>query len=300
MVYTAEIRNNGTAALCRDALIRDLGIKDLPRYEPRGELPEHDLYIYVDDGIDNVEWECPRPNAYWAIDTHLGFDYRCQKAKQFDHVFCAQREGAEEMRRNGVLQAEWMPLACHPAANPCMRELVVHEDRDRLLAHGSDKAWDVVFVGFLNDVEGDGFNSRLDYLHEMCEAFPSFWLTTNCFFEDMAVRYARGRVGMNISIRDDLNMRFFEVMSTGTCLVTNRDVDGWDALGFEEGKHFVGFQGIAEMKEKIQWCLDNPGEREDIADAGHELVRAHHTYAHRMQHVLDICGVEIPQDDSSS
>lgn len=301
LIYNSEIRNNGTAVLCWDAAKRGLGLgENVARYEPRGTLPKHDFYLYVDDGRDGLEWECPHPNAYWAVDTHLGYEYRLKKAKGFDHVFCAQREGAEKMRRDLVLQAEWLPLACHPPANPNLSELMVHPDRDRLLSQGVDKAHDVVFVGFINYATREGFNNRLDYLHVMCEKFPNFWLTTNCFFEDMAVRYIRGRVGMNVSIRNDLNMRFFEVLSTGTCLLTNRDVEGWDELGFVEGKDFVGYKGIGEMCEKIQWCLDNPLEREEIAKRGHEKVRAHHTYAHRIQKILDVCGVEIEKSGSSA
>jgi len=297
MVYDASIRNNGTAVLCWDAMKRGVGFgEDLHRYEPHGTIPKHDFYLYIDDGRDGLDFECPHPNAYWAIDTHLGYEYRAKKAKGFDHVFCAQRFGAEQMRRDAILQAEWLPLACHPPANPSMMELMIHPDRDRLLARGTDKAHDVAFVGFLNQATGEGFNNRVEYLDVLFRRFPNFWLTTNCFFEDMAVRFARARVGVNISIRNDLNMRFFEVLSTGTCLLTNRDVEGFEALGFVEDEDFVGFQGIEEMCEKMQWCLDNPGKREEIARRGHEKVRAHHTYTHRMRKILEVCGVSLPEE----
>jgi hypothetical protein len=26
----------------------------------------------VDDGRDDIDWIPPRPNAFWAVDTHLG------------------------------------------------------------------------------------------------------------------------------------------------------------------------------------------------------------------------------------
>ena len=95
----------------------------------------------------------------------------------------------------------------------------------------------------------------------------------------------------NISVRDDLNMRFFEVMSYGNCLVTNRDVVGWDDLGFVEDEHFLGYKGEEEMVDKIQWALDNPMEREKIAKTGHELVRSAHKYEHRINEMLNIVGV---------
>jgi len=110
----------------------------------------------------------------------------------------------------------------------------------------------------------------------------------------MAARYVRGRVGFNVSIRDDLNMRFFEIPSTGACMLANRDQVGWDVLGFEDGVHFLGFDTMDEMADQVRWALKNPLEREQIAQAGHALVREHHTYIHRMQRILSDFKIELP------
>ena len=110
--------------------------------------------------------------------------------------------------------------------------------------------------------------------------------------EQAAIRYARGRVGFNVSIRDDLNMRFFETLSYGTCLLTNKDVVGWKDLGFIDGEHFVGYLGIDDAIEKARWCLENPMEREKIAKAGHEKVRSEHTYQHRIEEMLNVMEIE--------
>jgi len=80
-------------------------------------------------------------------------------------------------------------------------------------------------------------------------------------------------------------------MSYGTCLVTNRDVVGWEDLGFVDGEHFLGYEGEEEAIEKIRWALDNPMERETIAKEGHIKVRAEHTYEHRVNQMLDTIGV---------
>lgn len=158
---------------------------------------------------------------------------------------------------------------------------------------GLRKQFDVAFVGFLD--RGDparNIYSRVEYLDHVFRAFPNSWFSYNTFFTDAAVRYARARVGFNISKILDLNMRFFEVLSYGTCLVTNKDVVGWDRLNFVDGEHFIGYLGKEDAVKRIAWVLDNPDERERIALAGHELVRAQHTYVHRvdeMLNVLDMC-----------
>ena len=58
LVYDARIRNNGTAVLCWSAIKNEMGFGEtgVRRYEPHGELPEHDLYLYIDDGRDAVSY----------------------------------------------------------------------------------------------------------------------------------------------------------------------------------------------------------------------------------------------------
>lgn len=296
--YNADIRNNGTPVLCWDAAKRELGWGEaLRRYSRPGpgpnKIPEHDLHVFFDDGRDDIEWMPPGPNACYLVDTHLGYDIRLHWARQFDHVFCAQKSGAERMQGDGV-KAQWLPLACHPTAHPNLGELQQHPEIGQIAPRGLDKQFDVAFVGYIN--QGDGTaesNNRMDYLEKLFASVPNFWITTNCFFEDMAARFARARLGFNISIRDDLNMRFFEILSTGTCLLTNTDVVGWRDLGFVDGEHFIGYHGMDDMVEKAQWALDNPLEREQIAEAGHKFVRERHTYKHRMQQLFDHVGQPI-------
>ena len=88
-------------------------------------------------------------------------------------------------------------------------------------------------------------------------------------------------------------MRFFEILSTGTCLLTNRTVDGIDDLGLEEDVDFLGYETKEEMVEKMQWALDNPIEREAIAKSGHEKCRKFHTYELRMKKIIENAGIKL-------
>lgn len=296
-VYDASLRNNGTAVLCWDSIKRGLGFgEELNHYAPNGELPKEDLYLYIDDGRDDNSWVCPKPNAYYAIDTHLGYGYRRWKAEQYDWVFCAQQDGAVQMHKDGIKNVEWLPLACHPPSQPNLAEMLAHPSKDSFTdGRPLDKQFDLAFVGYMNEGAGENSNNRLDYLDILFKAFPESWMELGAFFEAMAVPFIRARLGFNISIKQDLNMRFFEIPSTGTCMLTNRNVYGWEDLGFEEGKHFIGYEGPEEMIEQAQWGLDHPTEREAIAAEAHEFVRANHTYAHRMKIILDKFGIKPPE-----
>jgi DUF based on E. rectale Gene description (DUF3880) len=91
-----------------------------------------DLYLNIDDGL---KYQLPadlHPSAWWAIDTHLNYEWCRRKAGAFDLVFTAQRDGAERLEAEGIVQAEWLPLACDPE---------VHRRFDVAKVH------DIVFIG---------------------------------------------------------------------------------------------------------------------------------------------------------
>jgi hypothetical protein len=303
LIYNAEIRNNGTARRVTETFFR-MGYKDsgMVRYnrpwhvEP--DYDKHDFWLYIDDGRDEIPMpELPSPNACWLVDTHLGYDIRLEWAKKFESVFLCQKPDVEKMRKDGVENVYWLPLACMPNVDPSYGELQNHKSdlpKDFFGPFGLQKIHDVAFVGHMGSTfnpDDEGFNNRMQYLDAVFKAFPNSWYAYGAFFEQAALRYARARVGFNVSVRDDLNMRFFEVLSYGNCLATNRNVVGWDELGFEEGKHFLGYEGEEEAVSVISWALKNPMEREKIAKEGHKLVRSSHTYEHRLNEMLKTCEV---------
>tara|TARA_R100000049_G_C1952868_1_gene102274 strand:- start:13 stop:936 length:924 start_codon:yes stop_codon:yes gene_type:complete len=290
--YNSEIRNNGTARRITEAMCRmdfqDHGFKRYNR-PPYKDFGKHDLNLFIDDGRDDIEWLPDSPNACWLVDTHLGYDQRLKWAMHFDNVFLAQKDDVAKMNYDGVKNVHWLPLACNSYLDPSYKEMQANIKGDIDLT----RSYDCCFVGFLNEgVEGDSnSHNRIDFLDYVFNAFPNSWLAFNLFFIDCAVRYNKAKVGLNVSIKNDLNMRFFEALSYGVCQLANTDMVGWEELGFVEGEHFLGYSSLEEAVEKIQWALENPKEREKIAKEGHELVRSAHTYEHRINEMLNIVGV---------
>ena len=252
---------------------------------PTEEFAKHDLHLFIDDGRDDITWLPPKPNACWLVDTHLGYGSRLEWAKHFDTVFLAQLPDVEKMKLDGIENVHWLPLACSPYLDPCYAELQAHAGDKMDLS----RAYDCAFVGFLNrGVEGDrDSHDRVAFLDYMFKAFPESWLAFNLFFTDAAARYIKARVGLNISIKQDLNMRFFESMSYGVCQLANRDMIGREELGFVEGEHFLGYSSPEEAESQVKWALQNPEQREKIAEAGHALVRSKHTYEDRVMQLLE-------------
>jgi spore maturation protein CgeB len=58
---------------------------------------------------------------------------------------------------------------------------------------------------------------------------------------------------------------------------------------FTDGEHlvFYDFDDFDGLRGLIDYYLDHPAEREKIAQAGHDHVKAHHTYRDRWQSIVE-------------
>ena len=281
-------RNDGnplyvTSSLKRLEKQKILGIDHII---PMGNLKRHGVYdghIWVDWGEDALGQlihyqmlECPKPNIYWASDTHINngqpgdsYPYRLNMAKKFDKVFVAQKRAVQEFKNDGV-EAEWLPHAVEPLA-------YCDPDTNKPFVYGAKK-YDVCFVGHINS------SNRIDFLDRIFKEFNNFFYGQRRF-NDAADKYAQSKVSLNISMTDDINMRTFEIMGSGSFLLTNW-IPTIEEL-FQDGKHLVLYRSFEEAVDKIKYYLSHDFEREQIAKAGYEEVMAKHTIDHRVSKILE-------------
>lgn len=243
-----------------------------------GPLGQWDLNVHVDWGEDALfpiipykVMETPKPFAYWASDTHIktgdtdSYDYRLSVAKRADYVFCAQKAAVERMKADGVENPIWLPHAVEPQAYP-LQEVV-------------SKKYDICFVGNVNSA------NRMEALDRLFTEFPNFYYGSGMLFNQIAEKFGESKICFNISMTDDINMRTFEIMSTGSFCLTNW-IPTIEEI-FEDGKHLVLYRSPEEMIDKAKFYLDHDEAREKIARAGFEEVRAKHTINHRVKTMLD-------------
>lgn len=248
---------------------------EIDHFYPTGEIKPfgaYDLNFHVDWGEDGLTGvlpytplDTPKPMAYWASDTHLGYDYRLKMAKKAEFAFCAQKQAVEDMKRDGVANPIWVPHAVEPIAYPKF-DL-------------ASKKYDVCFVGHVNST------NRLDALDRLFREFPNFYYGQQ-LFENAARKFAESKIVFNIHMLDDINMRDFEVMASGSFLLTNWIPTIEDL--FEDGKHLVLYRSEEEMVDKAKYYLAHDAEREKIAQAGYEEVMAKHTILHRVMFMLHV------------
>jgi len=285
-------RDDGNPGYVRAALKRreEKGLLDVDFVLPTGDLTvlgHFEVSIIVDWGEDGLTGLLPYtpvyPKAdmtvYWASDVHVSkesYAYRLGMAKQADVVFCAQKRGCEEFKRDGIENPIWLPHAVEPLAysDPA----TVRRDGKPLPYEFASKKYDVCFLGHINT------ENRINALDRLFKEFPNFWYGQR-LFNEASEKYSRSKICFNISWNWDLNMRVFEVMGSKSFLLTNW-VPTIEEL-FEDGKHLVLYRNEKEMIEKAKYYLAHDEEREKIAQAGYDEVMTKHTIDHRVDRILE-------------
>jgi FkbM family methyltransferase len=265
IIFDNQIRPDTTGGYCLRALG---GLAQVTHFLPSQleAIPRQgiDLYLNIDDGLEYWLPKDLHPCAWWAIDTHLNLDWCLKRARDFDFIFAAQRDGTEQLQKAGLARAFWLPLACDPE---------IHRK------HDVAKEFDVAFVGHLFP------GPRAELVDLIQRRFRNSFVGQR-FFEEMARTYSAARIVFNRSIRNDINMRVFEALACGSLLLTNDLADNGQEDLFRDGAHLATYRDAEEMLDKIAFYLARESVRERIAAAGRAEVLAKDTYRHRMELLL--------------
>lgn len=98
-------------------------------------------------------------------------------------------------------------------------------------------------------------------------------------------------IGLNWSSLEDVTARVFEIMAMKLVPVINR-LPALDTLGFEEGRHYLGFSTMEEAIEKIQWAKANREFAEAIALNAYQFVHQQNmTWDNRVSQILKSMGL---------
>jgi hypothetical protein len=228
-----------------------------------------DLFLWV-ESPRFIDLEITRPfpcvTASWVIDTNVEAPRLLELSRQYDHQFVSQKEGTEIFQSAG-LAAHWLPLAADPAIH-APQNVAVEFD-----------------IGFVGRIETKYYRERYLLLRAMSQRYKVHVATA--YGPEMAVEYCRARLGFNKGLNRGLNMRLFEVMAMGRCLLTDLEASGLGDL-FKDGTHFVGYSTQSDLFERVDELLANGNMAHTIAEAARTEVLAKHTYRHRAEDILRI------------
>ena len=172
---------------------------DPDKYGDFGKFDLHGLVDWGEDGLGvNLDWELPHPNFYWIADSHLGYDYRLKRARQFDTIFVSHKPSIERLVQDGIPREKihYLPWAAEPM---CYKPYPIIEKYD----------W--CFIGYLNN------EFRISLVDRFCKEWPvgergyMGWRNPVVqgynVLEDAAKKMSQSRILLNESISSDLNMR---------------------------------------------------------------------------------------------
>lgn len=290
--YSVAFGRNDGPPLYWFYAMKNLGL-DVTHLAPQGDTSsfgKFDYHIWVDFGEDGLpidhDWFPPEDGGktiYVCSDAHIddaGKNYRYNFARKFDYVFFNQKNFVDEYTllpgKKKKQKVMFLPHAAEPK---------VYQNIPTL------KKYDVGFIGHVQKTKNFNGFTRIEFLDRMFKAFPNFYFGTRNpqkpeanMFEDAAGKFRASKIVLNVSIKDDLNMRLFEALSTGSFVLTN-----WlPTLGdlFEDGKHLVTYKNLDEAVERADYYIKHDDEREAIAKAGFDEFIAKHTYEHRVREAL--------------
>jgi len=77
-------------------------------------------------------------------------------------------------------------------------------------------------------------------------------------------------------INNQVLMKYFEIMASGTLLLTNLPND-YKEFGLIPGKHFAVWRTLTDLQDKLYYFLEEDAVREAIADQGMSFVRENYS-----------------------
>jgi spore maturation protein CgeB len=103
----------------------------------------------------------------------------------------------------------------------------------------------------------------------------------------MMERYSRARVLFNMSINNDLNLRYFEAMGAGAVLLTNKICNNGVEDLVSAGLDLVEYTTTDELLSTYRSFITEPARVAEIGARAQTLNLAKHTYDHRVSSIVE-------------
>ncbi|GMU57460.1 MAG: hypothetical protein AMXMBFR33_66060 [Candidatus Xenobia bacterium] len=232
----------------------------VPHFESHGIRCMYEPHVYMDSVLDRLDRTAPKDidllfsgGLYRRGDCHLEREQLLESLLDFPglHIYSAQGDIS--------WRADFTDTTLRRIAyviQQLLARLGVPESRRRKLpVIGRASSWTEMPM------------SQINWKLKPHIKPPAFGL-------DMYRLLNRAKVTLNMHAQvageEAANMRIFEVIGTGSCLLTDYKPNLSDF--FELDREVVAYRSVAECREKARWLLDHPAEREAIARAGQERV----------------------------
>ncbi len=177
----------------------------------------------------------------------------------------------------------------------------------------ADKKYDICFVGNWSPWREEVIQSALKVTKSIALYGPHWKRKSKIDTKDLNAIYmgeqilgpelnslfGSSKIVLNASripSSNGLNMRFFEVLATQSCFLT--DAPPELPRHFESGEHLCVFQDLDDLKLKIQALLNDDELSSSLARKGYEHVLKMFTYRHMAEKLLFQCASLVSHDEN--
>ncbi len=233
----------------------------------------------------------------WFVEDYLRFTYWRDMAQFYDFIFTIQKgECIDAIKKAGAGEVHYLPTACDPYLHIPMQ--LSAEEREKW---GSP----VSFVGAGYHNRQQMFASLASYPFKiwgsewpLCKPFDRMVQEESRRIapEEYIKIFNASEINLNLHSSmerdgvepngDFLNPRTFELASCGAFQLVDKRVLLPEA--FDVGKEIVTFEDLPDLKEKINYYLAHPEEREEVNKKARERVLRDHTYDKRIEQMLSV------------
>lgn len=224
---------------------------------------DYDLAIITENypGYSGWKWwsweNIKIPKLFWAIDTHVVNFMPWIKQAKIDFVAF---NNPQDLEKYNIQNSFWMPYAA--------------SKKHQMIEYSNEKKRDIVFIGSMS-----GERQRI------CEKHNIECL--NVYGPEYIKEMQSSKICFNQSSSYDINAKYFEILASGSFMLTNYNEHFHRFLDFDKNIEKMFYRDEEELERKIFYYLRNEEEREEIAKDAKMLIYENHTWENRANLILD-------------
>jgi spore maturation protein CgeB len=222
---------------------------------------DYDLIIITDNYPNGWKWWdwklISTPKLFWAIDTHLVNYLPWILNSKIDIVAF---NNPIDIPKYNLKNSFWMPIAA--------------SKKHHMIKYSDKKIRDIVFIGGLTPER-----------HYLCQKFGIEHLMT--FGQDYIKEMQSSKICFNKSISYDINGKYFEILGSGSFMLTNYNEQFHKFMEYNEDIAKMFYYSEEDLAEKIKYYLNNDKEREEIAKKAFDYVYNNHTWENRAELIIN-------------
>ena len=242
------------------------------------------------------------PTAMWFVEDYQVFSYWRAFAPFYDFFAVIQKDPfLSELQDIGVRNGFYLPLAAEPSVHHPL-------ELDSVDKHKFGAPLSFLGAGYPNRRAAFRRLTRFDL-----KIWGNDWDGESALARNMARPGKRiepeeavkifNATDVNLNLHssvqsadlvppgDFVNPRTFELAACGAFQLVDKRGLLPELFGLDE---LATFSSMEELEEKIAYFLEHPAERAAYAQKSRQRVLAEHTYAHRMQTLLDTVASRLP------